>query len=242
MRLAKVFILFTGLLFSVVSFASDSDELTLNKITVNLSTEHWITSDTAKVTISVNATLQSEGLAELQQKILTDLNSVHEGDWRITNYYRSQDQSGLERANIQAEGRLPASSLTDIRQKAKDLSKPGEKFTISNIDYSPSFAEMNKAKAEMRDALYKNAIKELATINSLYPSQHYEVNNLVVVSAGMERMMPAYNKAMARGVTMMADSTSVASKGGSMSVSQRLELSALVTFAASFDGGKEMAG
>lgn len=231
MRLAKVIIILSFLLFSATSFASEYAGPPLSKITVNLNTEHWVTSQTAKVTISVNATLQSSDLAALQKQIMTDLNKLHQGEWRITSFYRSQDQSGLERATLEAEVRLPEAGLADIRDKVEALSKPGQKFMVISIDYTPSFAELNQAQADMRKALYENAQAELDVVNKQYTDRHYVLYDFSLSGLISARVSPAY-KRMNTAVSMLSDVGNGAEEGNSMSVSQRLELSAQVTFAA----------
>ena len=137
---------------SVVStaFADNDAQPLLSKVQIQLTDQQWVSTKTAKVMINVNAVLQSSGLSELQNKVTSDLKGLYEADWHITGYNRSQDSSGLERASLQAEARLPEGSIAGLRDKVKALSSPGQKFTILSIDYSPSFAELSEANSNLR--------------------------------------------------------------------------------------------
>lgn len=221
-------------LFSVTYACDENDGPALSKIQVQLSAEQWVTTKSAKVYVNVTAALKSAGLSELQQKVKDDLNSIASADWRITVFSRSQDASGLERANLQAEARLSEEQLQGLRDKAKSLSKPGEKFQISGIGYSPSFKEINAANSELRKKLYNEAKSELAKINSLYAPRHYEIYDINL--GGYGPITPsrfAGNKAVMMRANVMGDSAE-----SSMSVTQKLQSQATVTFAAPLFGGK----
>ncbi len=215
-----------------LSFAGNNPPPPLSKVQLQFSDQQWVSTKTAKVIINVSAALESSGLLELQQKVDQDLHNLHDADWHITSFSRSQDSSGLERAVLQAEARLPESEVASLRGKVEALSKPGQKFTVLNIDYSPSFAELNDAKDKLRMKLYKRAIEEVAVLNELYAPQEYSLYDFTMYN----RAMPTMRKAVNTMANVMMDT---AQSGSTMEVSQQLEASANVVFASHFDVTKK---
>ena len=225
MRLIKFITVF--IFFSVfsASFAECAPPV-FTKIQLQLNAEQWVSTKTAKVVVDVSAALEATGLSGLQQKVLQDLNGIYTTDWHITRFAQTQDTTGLLRANLQAEARMPEDQLPGSHDKVKAISKPGTTFTITDIDYSPSFAELTLAKELLRQQLYQQAQAELAVINKLYAPRQYLLYELTMFMAPIVMMNPAAN------TMMMARMVTQTDTSPSMEVSQRLDASATVTFAA----------
>lgn len=148
--------------------------LPLNTISYPITLEKWATTNTAKVTISMDAALDKIGLADINSHVLENLNKLAaKADWHITQFNRNQDKSGLEGLHVEAEARLTQDVLPGLRYKAKTISKAGETYTVSAIDFSPSTAEMEATHAAARAEIYESAKQEIARLNQAYPEQHY---------------------------------------------------------------------
>ena len=146
----------------------------LNKVSYQTSVEKWSTTTTANLTVNIDASLDKIGLADMNNHVLQNLNKIApSNDWHITQFSRLQDKSGLETLHIEAEARLPATALTAIRDKAKAITKPGETYTVADIDFSPSMAELAKTHADARAAIYYDVKQEIGRLNQAYPDQHY---------------------------------------------------------------------
>lgn len=151
----------------------------LNKITLQLSAEQWVTTKNALVSVGVNASVAEIGLDKIQSQILDKLSKIsNKGEWHIVSFNRSQDQSGLERVQVLAQARLPNNDLAGIRDRAKSISKPGETYTIDNVQLTPSEDELREANNVLRDMIYQQAKAELARINKNYPEQKYYVHDI----------------------------------------------------------------
>lgn len=150
----------------------------LNTIQVQLQDEQWVSTETALVTISIDANLNQTGLDKLQAEVMTTLQGMAKVKWRITRYNRSQDQSGLERVHMQAQARLSESQLNTLRTQAKAKTKPGLKYRVHGIDYSPSQAEMNAVRDQQHQILYKRAKSELDSINKIYSPQKFYLHQI----------------------------------------------------------------
>src|SRR5262245_12903757 len=108
-----------------------------NKITLQLQAEQWVTTKTALVNVGVNAAVTDQGIDKVQTDVMQKLNQLSDkGEWHILTFNRQLDSSGLESIQITAQARLPQSELANLRNKAKSISKPGETFTIDNIQFT----------------------------------------------------------------------------------------------------------
>lgn len=153
--------------------------LPLNTVNYPITVEKWATTNTTKVTISMDAALDKIGLADINSHVLENLNKLAaKADWHITQFNRNQDKSGLEGLHVEAEARLTQDVLPGLRDKAKTISKAGETYIVSAIDFSPSTAEMEATHAAARAEIYESAKQEIARLNQAYPEQHYFLRSL----------------------------------------------------------------
>jgi len=155
----------------------------LNQVNLQMSAEKWATTNTANVTVAVDAALDKLGLTTANVEILKKLQKIaNTPDWHITQFVRSQDKTGLEQLHVEAEARLPQNSLSGLRDAAKSISKPGEAYTIDNIDFTPSMAEIEQTAADVRNQIYNNAKQEAARLNQQYPNAHYFLYTIDFIS------------------------------------------------------------
>lgn len=151
----------------------------LNQISLQLSAEQWVTTKTALVTVGVNASVSDTGLEKIQNEVLSKLNQIsNKAEWHIISFNRNQDQSGLERVQMSAQIRLVSADLSGLRDKAKAISKPGETFTIDNVEFSPSADELRSANMALRQDIYQQVKTEIDDLNKLYPDAKYYLHNV----------------------------------------------------------------
>lgn len=169
-----VFIIITFILgFSHSAFASS-----LDKIIFQVSAEQWVQTTSANVIVQINATLGNQGLAAVRLDVLNNLNTIAKGEWHITQFDRSQDNSGLERLNITAEARLNENQLANLRDIARKVSKPGTQYTIQDIQFTPDMASLETARATLRQTLYNKIKEETTKVNQIYAPQQFNVYNI----------------------------------------------------------------
>ncbi len=215
-----------GLLISPLTRAEDVEKPLLNTIHVNLSGEKWVQSSTAKVVVSVDAVLDKSGLEQTHQKLTTKLKQISgAAEWHITLFSRSQDPSGLEKVNVQAEARLPESELSGLREHAEKVSKPGEKFEIQDVFFEPTLEDMERTRDALRSELYDKAKKELERINTISPERKYFLHR--VVFDGLLQPLPQQPKAYQ--AEMRVAAVAPAAEGG-ITVSNKIQQSAYVIF------------
>jgi hypothetical protein len=157
---------------------SHSDTNERDQVAFTVSAEEWVSTSSARLVVSVHATLDSKGLAGARNAIMDNLQKISAGEWHITSFNRNQDSSGLEQLTAQAEARIPEKELTNVRDAAKGVSKPGATYIIDNIDFTPTLAEYEQSRAKLRELLYNKVKAELGRLNSVYPEAHFTVQRI----------------------------------------------------------------
>jgi hypothetical protein len=200
------------------------------QVSLQLTAETWVTTQSAKVTVSWDAALNKEQLANAQNGFQQALSKLApNATWHITEFTRTPSKTNLEQIHATAEARLPDSALAGLRDRAKNLSSEGQTYVIQDIVYTPTETEIAAARAQLRSQIYAQAKDELSRLNAVYPNVTYRLYN-ISFSGVNGQMMPTPN--------FMAKATSenVGISGGremqNMATSQLLTQDAVVVFAA----------
>jgi hypothetical protein len=197
----------------------------LNIINLQLQAEEWVTTKTAKVVVDINSNLGDKQLASVNADVMQKLAAISKAaEWRVTTFERTKDSSGLEKVFIQAEIRLPEAALVDLRQKAEKVSKPGETFTISNIDFTPDLLATQEANAAVRNKIYLAVKQELEHLNKMYAGQKYFLHKIYFNNS--EVFMAAKTDMLA-----LASPASTKSSRATMTVNNKIVMSANVELA-----------
>ncbi len=211
-----------GLLFSFPAWADVQLDALLNKITLQMQAEQWVTTKTALVNVGINAAVTDQGIEKIQADVMQKLNQLsNQGEWHVVTFNRQLDSSGLESIQIVAQARLPQSELINLRTKAKSISKPGETFTIDNIQFSPSDDELRQANITLRNNLYQQAKSEVDALNKIYPDQKYYLHQI-----DFSYSPPVEPMAMAQNTALMARAAA-----RPLSVGNKVQLQAMVVIA-----------
>lgn len=233
-KIAALFIL--AAINPLTAIAKKPAPLLLDKIVFQISAKQWVSTQTALLTVHVNAALSGADLVKARADIMSNLGKIASGDWHITQFDRSQDNSGLDKLYVQAQVRVPQASLTDIYQSAKNVSKPGATYGVTNVEFKPSLEDVQAAKLQLREQLYKLVNDEMNRMNKVYSSQHYSVNHLIVTEGDVVvPLQPRAYKAQMNTMAMEAPSAPA------LTVSNELIMTALVEAASNRVGGAVVA-
>ncbi|MDP3267523.1 MAG: hypothetical protein Q8M40_00605 [Legionella sp.] len=214
--------LVTLMAFSSLSFAQDSiQQLVLDKVMFQVSAKQWVSTQTALLNVSINATLNNADLVKARADIMDSLNKIAKGEWHLIEFDRSQDNSGLEKLFVQAQVRVDQSALTNIYQNAKSVSVPGAKYEVTGVEFKPSLEETQAVRAKIRETLYQQVNEELSRLNKAYPTQNYSVSNLVFVEGAIPQQPRAFE---AKALNTMA----IAANAAPLTVSNELVMTASV--------------
>lgn len=214
------------LVFSLLSplAMASHDVAPLDEVMFQVSAKEWVSTQSALLTVNINATLGNADLVKARADIMERLNKVANGEWHLTQFNRSQDSSGLEKLFVEAQARISQSSLTNIYQNAKDMSKPGATYSIAGVEFKPSLQEIQQIKSRLRQRLYQQVNDEMASLNKIYSTQNYTVSRLLIVD-GEGLQQPEAYQARKMNVQMMA---AMVAPAPDLAVSNELTMSAMV--------------
>ena len=199
----------------------------LDTVGLVVNAEQWVKTDSAKLEVTINATLTKTSLTAMRQNILLNLSNIAKGEWHITQFNRSQDNSGLEKLYVQAQARVNQSLLPGINAKAKSLTKPGIRYQVTNIDFSPSKLDIQKVMESVRQDLYTKIQTEIKVLNKQFKDQSYSLYRVQIMPSDQVSQQPQrLNRMMKSTVAFAADSYSA-----NISVSNKVKLTALVALA-----------
>lgn len=189
-QIAKIFALMT---ISSLALAQESPpQLVLDKISFQVASRQWVSTQTALLQVSVNVTLNHADLVKARADIMDSLAKIAQGEWHLLEFDRSQDSSGLEKLTVVAQARVDQAKLTDVYRNAKTVSMPGAKYDVSAIEFKPSLEETQAVRSKIRETLYQQVNDELARMNKAYPGQHYSVSHLAFVEGEIPQQPKAY--------------------------------------------------
>jgi hypothetical protein len=196
-----------------------------DSVTLNLSLEDWVQTQTARTALSINASLPGSDAGKVRGDMLNAVKSMAQGaDWRFTSFDRSQDASGLEQWHALVEARLPEAQLGGISDRAKQASKPGLQIKVDTVDFTPTLAEVEATKAKLRGDMYKKVNEALSQLNQSEPDRKYRIMRIDFNSPAISRPMDKMMRAMAAPAPEADGSADIA-------LSEKAELHANVTFA-----------
>jgi hypothetical protein len=208
--------------------------VTLDKVMFQVAAKQWVSTKTALLTVNINATLTNTDLVKARIDIMSNLAKIAGGEWYLTQFDRSQDNSGLEKLYVAAQARILQASLTDIYKNAKAISKPGATYDIGTVEFKPSLEEIQQVKAQLRERLYEEVKMELSQLNKVYPNQNYSLNRLVFLDGEVATPQPrAYKEANALFISAAA--------APALTVSNELVMSAAVELASNRQEGNSVA-
>lgn len=207
----------------------------VDEVMLSLSAESWVTTQTAEVTIGVDAVLTDGDIAGLRTEVLSTLAGLTgtDADWRITRFDRSMDSSGLERLRVAAQARLPDTALDGLAEALDDRSRAGLQYTLSGVAFSPSLAEREAARADLRATLYADIAAELVRLNAAFPDRTYRVGRIDFTGGFMPAPPPMMR---AEAMTLASDA---AGRGAPVAVADRMRMTVGVVFSAFADPAGE---
>lgn len=227
----RLLALLTLLLAPLSAFAGDEikpDDV----ISIHLSTEGWVTTKTARVTVMVNAAVAGDKSGAMRDDMLKSVQALSaKGDWRLTSFNRNQDETGLERWYATYEARLEEVELGGLAAKAKSSGKVGMQLQVTSIDFTPTLAEVEAVRAELRKTLLAMASKELESINAALPGRTFRLAQISF--EGARPPMPPQVMMMRAGkMAEMAMADAQMAPAPSVETAQRMQMTAEVSFSA----------
>lgn len=200
----------------------------LDSVSLNMSVEEWVRSETARVSLIVDAASNGADAANLRAEIQKAAGVVADkAEWRITRLDQRADEAGLDRWQAELEARLPEAQLANLADKAKKASRPGLQVRVGGVAFDPTLAEVEAAKAKLRESLYRQVTEEMKRLNAAFPDRQYRVGNLDFMDF---EPVPAPQPVMRSAVANMAKAESM--EFVAPGVQDKLRLTARVMYSA----------
>jgi hypothetical protein len=151
-----------------------------DNVTLNLSVEEWVKTETARVTLVVDAASNgAENSGTLRADILKAVAGVADkAEWRITRMDQQSDSAGLERWQAELEARLPESQLAALADRTKKASRPGLQVRVGEVAFEPTLAETEAARAKLREQIYAKVNDEVKRLKAAFPGRDYRVGQI----------------------------------------------------------------
>lgn len=210
-----------------------------DEITLELSSEAFVETATAKVTIEFDAALDASGIGDQRarlRQILTGFDG--QAQWRFTRFDRSVDAAGLERWRVGAFARLPEKSLNGLADKAKMASKPGLQVRVAGIDFSPTLAEREAGFSTLRGDIYAQIQAELERLKTTFPGRPYRLKQINFRPSDAPQPRPMSMMTERKLEPEEASSSSSQPVETAPTVARRIELDATVVLGAFATPGK----
>jgi len=212
----------------------------MDTISLSFTVEDWINSDTAEVTMTINASTEGQEGLDLRTEIKAALESLIDTEWRFIDINRSTGRSGLEEWNVMAQARVEEKDLNNLPSRAKELGRKGLQYRVGNVDFTPTKEQFENLYRELRSKINGLISAELKTLGSELPTRKWRVGAVNydfgrdsrVGIAGAHIMMASTMNAVSN--TDLEDVGSAGDFGG-FEVSQKIELSANVTVSSVVD-------
>lgn len=214
----------------LVPAAGAAEPRPMDTIRLSLSVEGWVQTETARVVAAVHASVREAEMADARNRIMEAFDALApdlDAEWRVIGFHRFQDASGLEQWRMEAEARLPEAALGGLYERAQEASRPGQRLEIADIDFTPTLAEREAARASLRTELYAAAAAERDRLAEAFPDGQFRVHRIDLL--GDAGPMPQMQRAAApMAATRMYSEAADAGGAGQVAVAQRLVLSATV--------------
>ncbi|MFT6559479.1 MAG: hypothetical protein ACJAYR_003363 [Sneathiella sp.] len=216
-----------------IALADDSKAALSDQIILSVTKDGWVTTNSARVFVGFEITQQKETASELKEQIMSSLKKLSaETDWHITSSRENKDRTGLTRWSVAAEARVAENAIAGLADRAEAAGRPGFKMTVRQVDYSPSLAETEKLKSDLRAKIYAAAVDEANRLTKVIPNRSYRIQMVDFQNIGYQP--PQMMKMMARPAAprMEMDASSANAGGGNgaaeLAVSRRHSMSATI--------------
>lgn len=147
-------------------------------VSLNLSVEDWVKTETALVTLVVDIAGNGNGGTVRTDVLKAVAGIADKAEWRIVAMNPQYDSAGLERWQAQLQARLPEGQLAALGDRAKKASKPGQQVRVDNIAFDPTLAEVEATRGNLRTKLYAQVDGELKRLNAAFPGRTYRVGKI----------------------------------------------------------------
>lgn len=220
-------ILFAALVScSIFSTIYADDHSCQRQISMQIQEEGWVSSQTAQVSVAIQAASNKEDVSALMDAMTNKLKHLIKQpvSWRLVDLSTQKNDAGLFAVSARMTARLTHQELAQLQASIESLNKAGEQYKIADVDYQPTLAEISAENTKLREQIYHAVLEQQEKINLSFQQEKYQLQSLnldtpYVVGGRPNTMMYA-----------TANGGRQAQEENAMPFSQHLVLTANVTF------------
>lgn len=197
-------------------------------VILDLEFEGWAEAGSALVTarVAVVTDQTQTGMIQVRMKAITQAASGHT-DWRMTRLLPATGGRGAALWQSTMEARMSPEELGRMERALKRYraSDTQTSFTVERVDFSPTLAELQAVRTDLRAQAYQQAARELEQLNAAFPHKHYRIgkitfgNQCAFIRAPLEQML-----GNAAALPFGATGTSDPDEPGHVSLTARVKL------------------
>lgn len=151
-----------------------------NQISMQLQQEGWVNSNTAQVTVSIQAATNKNDSSAIVANITKKLKDLIKDpiSWRLIDLSTEKNSAGLFAISAKMSARLDNAQLTALQNSIDSLNKAGEQYKVEGIDYQPTLAEISNENTRLRVLIYKDVLEQQRIINGAFADSKYQLQSL----------------------------------------------------------------
>ncbi len=173
----KAMILSTTILMCTNANASGNEQPE-SSISFTKTSEMIVSSTTALVNITVNATALQDDSSIIQQSAIQRLTSIlPKIDWKVIDLKESQADSGAQNIKLVIQARLTDQQIKTLQKELKSNNSSNSRFKVDVISFNPTQDQLNQAKENMMLEMYQSIEQYVDTFNNKTNS-HYFIRSI----------------------------------------------------------------
>lgn len=132
-----------------------------------------------EVTVVASATI-TDDTVDVRAEFTDVLNTISsDAEWEVAQVANSVDDSGFPTISMTFKSRIPVEKIQGLGDTLKDLSRPGRKYSLRNVDYALSNEQKSELSRELREKIYNYAVDELRVTNRvLLDEGHWRIGKI----------------------------------------------------------------
>ncbi len=224
-----------------------ANNLPMDTLNLSFTVEDWLDSETAELTIDIDASVEGSDALELRTDIKNSLKELIDTEWRFVRVNRHTDRTGREAWQVAAQARVDESEISNLGGRTKKLGRVGLQYRVGRVDYSPTQNQVEELNRNLRTKVNQLISDELSVLDSELAGRRWRVssvnydNSMSYSNArmgGHQSMIMAASVSNATGYDMdiEAGADDDSSGFGGFEISQKVVFTANVVLSSTVDG------
>ncbi|MFZ9036203.1 MAG: hypothetical protein ACO2ZM_08840 [Francisellaceae bacterium] len=163
-----------------VSYAGTMPVIYPENNTLNFTTENHteVFSNTAKVMVTINSTVNGDEQNTIYAEALSMLNNAVPGvNWKLSSSNESQTTSGVINSRLEFESRLQQDQIDQLTKALATPVSSNQRTEVKVLGFSPDTSQLNQAKYKLMLSIYQE-IQSFVTMFNKKTGSHYFIQSI----------------------------------------------------------------